>query len=280
LNSVSCDGFERDIAGIPYIRSFSDRIAVFIDEYQDFSEQQMLLMSSRAKAKYRQITAAGDASQRLHQVGISDVTRAFPRASEVRQIYLTENFRQTEPLARFSRRIRLFTEGEVAIGDVEPCRAPLHTFENRQEFADLASSHIADLPEGATVAVISPTRAESQRWFDVMAPSLQSAFRNPILSDRARLTERFRTHFATPLEVKGLEFDAVVIPDISSFSEADQIAMNGLYVAISRPRHALLVGCARTGLESPMIKDLRESNDLVLQPDRQPIGKKKPAVAG
>lgn len=265
LNAVTCEGFERDIADIPYIRSFADKIAVFIDEYQDFSEQQMLLMSSRAKIKYRQVTVAGDASQRLHRVGISNVSDVFPRMIDIREITLTENFRQTKVLARFSRRIRSFTEERTLVDDGGSCRIPLHIFDNRQEFADVAASMIADLPETATVAVITSTRADAQMWFDVTAGALQSAFRHPIVSDRARLTERFRTHFTTPLDVKGLEFDAAIIPDISAYDGDDRIAVNGLYVAVSRPRHGLLVGCSTVGLQSRVVKDLVESHDLVPQ---------------
>ena len=37
LNALICDQFERDIQDIPYLVTFADRVAVFIDEYQDFS---------------------------------------------------------------------------------------------------------------------------------------------------------------------------------------------------------------------------------------------------
>jgi DNA helicase IV len=42
--------------------------------------------------------------------------------------------------------------------------------------------------------------------------------------------------------LKGLEFDVAIIPDISEFNDADPIALNALYVAVSRPRHAILLG--------------------------------------
>jgi DNA helicase IV len=263
FNALVCDQFERDIKDIPYLRTFSDRVGVFIDEYQDFSEQQVFLMGFRAKRKYRQITVAGDGSQRLHAGGIERIDRAFPYISEsVRQIALDKNFRQSKWLAQLSNRFRGFTNGGIDYNGKEPCRAPIHAFDDRREFAGYIVSKISLLPGAASVVVISSTVETARSWFNLMAPSLESAFRNPIVSDRARLTERLKTHFTTPLEAKGLEFDVAVVPDISEFNEVDAISLNGLYVAVSRPRHALLLGCERSSLGHMVVKQLLDRGDL------------------
>ncbi|WP_352833768.1 ATP-binding domain-containing protein [Mesorhizobium sp. M0664] len=47
---------------------------------------------------------------------------------------------------------------------------------------------------------------------------------------------RFHTHFTTPVEAKGLEFDVVVIPNLASYDGSDAVGRNSLYVAVSRPR--------------------------------------------
>ena len=246
VNALTCDQFERDIRDIPYLVTFSDRVAVFIDEYQDFSEQQLFLMGFRAKAKYRQITVAGDVSQRLHRDGVVKLADAFPYiGSTVRQVALDTNFRQTAPLARLSNSFRAFTEGAEQV-DLEPCGAPIHLYDETEEIADVIVSKISSLPGEASVVIIAPTADAVRNWFDVMASSLESSFRSPIISDRARLTERLKTHFTIPLEAKGLEFDVAIIPDLSGFDDADLIALNALYVSVSRPRHALLLGCERS----------------------------------
>ena len=263
LNALICDQFERDIRDIPYLVTFSDRVGVFIDEYQDFSEQQVFLMGLRAKRKYRQITVAGDGGQRLHDSGVTQIANSFPYITEpVRQISLDRNFRQSKWLAQLSNSFRSFTEGGGP-GAEEPCGAPLHSYEDELEYAEFVASKISGLPDAASVVVISPTRETAQSWFDRIGPSLESAFRNPIVSDRARLTERLKTHFTTSLDAKGLEFDVAVIPDISEFSDADPIALNGLYVAVSRPRHAILLGCRRSKAEHNVVKQLRHRGDLV-----------------
>jgi DNA helicase IV len=263
LNALCCDQVERDIKDIPYVRTFSDRVAVFIDEYQDFTEQQVLLMGFRAKRKYRQITIAGDKSQRLHAGGVERVENAFPFVTDsVRQITLDVNFRQSKPLAHLSACFRTFTDG-AAERAKEPCVAPLHVFADQQEFADFLVSKISALPNAASVVVIAPTKETARNWFDRMASGLESSFRNPIVSDRARLTERLKTHFTTPLEAKGLEFDVAVVPDISEFDSENPIHVNGLYVAVSRPRHAILVGCNSSMVEHKIVKQLCDQGDLL-----------------
>jgi hypothetical protein len=263
LNALTCDQFEREIRDIPYLATFSNRVGVFIDEYQDFSEQQVFLMGFRAKRKYRQITVAGDAGQRLHAGGVTNIAAAFPYVSEsVRQISLETNFRQSKWLAQLSSCFRSFTQGGTSARAGEPCDAPLYAYDDRKEFAEFLAAKISALPDAASVVVIAPTAEAVQDWFDMMAPSLESAFRNPIISDRARLTERLKTHFTTPLEAKGLEFDIAVVPDISDFDETNAIALNGLYVAVSRPRHGLLLGSDTSEVHRSVIRQLCDNGDL------------------
>jgi hypothetical protein len=54
-----------------------------------------------------------------------------------------------------------------------------------------------------------------------------------------------------------------VVPDIAEFSEADLIALNGLYVAVSRPRHALLLGCEGSRVSHNDVKQLCLRGDLI-----------------
>lgn len=262
LNAISCDRFERDISNIPYLRDFAERVAVFIDEYQDFSEQQVLLMAFRARPKYRQITVAGDPSQKLHRDGLSDIVTALPFADgSIRSIFLDVNHRQTKPLSVFSNCIRKLTE-RISTAEATAAQAPFTVFRDAKRFAETAIQRIAKLPGEATVAVICPDRERSSRWYNLMKDGLDGFFRNPVLSERAQLTERFKTHFTTSLDAKGLEFDVVVIPDISEFSEDDPIEINALYVAVSRPRYALMMGCPEKRSQCGIVGQLVEAGHL------------------
>jgi hypothetical protein len=220
-------------------------------------------MGFRAKRKYRQITIAGDSSQRLHDDGVREVTHLFPYISEPpRRISLNRNFRQSKPLAALSAAFRTFTDrGELP--NQQQCDAPLYTYDDPAEFAEFAAAKIGGLPDAASVVVISPSLETARSWYAAIGPSLESAFRNPIVADRGRLTERLKTHFTSALEAKGLEFDVAVIPDVSEFDETDEIALNALYVAVSRPRHAILLGCTRSQTRHKVIEQLCERRDLV-----------------
>jgi len=109
-----------------------------------------------AKRKYRQITVAGDLSQRLHADGVSTITDLFPYISQpVRQISLDRNFRQSKSLAALSACFRSVTEGGE-LPKQEPCRAPVYIYDDRAKFAELAAAKIGMLPDATSIVVISP----------------------------------------------------------------------------------------------------------------------------
>ncbi|TGV61075.1 hypothetical protein EN784_01360 [bacterium M00.F.Ca.ET.141.01.1.1] len=265
LNALSCDQFERDIKAIPYLRTFAERVGVFIDEYQDFSELQVLLMGYKALPKYWLVTVSGDASQRLHRDGLAEAQRAFPQiAMRHASVLLDRNMRQTGPLAALSACFRSLTEvdgGQMA----GACNAPLDVYEDPAEFARMAIDRIVALPETASVAVICADDQDVDRWFALMHRDLDANFRNPMISDHSKLTMRFHTHFTTPVEAKGLEFDVVVIPNLAAYDGSDAVGRNSLYVAVSRPRHALLMGCDYEAIGSSMVVGMVDDGHLVLR---------------
>ncbi|TPI59849.1 hypothetical protein FJ420_21370 [Mesorhizobium sp. B3-1-3] len=265
LNALSCDQFERDIRAIPYLRTFAERVGVFIDEYQDFNELQVLLMGYKALPKYWLVTVSGDASQRLHRDGLAEVQRAFPQiAMRHASVLLDRNMRQTGPLAALSACFRSLTEvdGGQMVG---ACNAPLDVYEDPAEFARMAIDRIVALPETASVAVICADDQDVDRWFALMHGDLDANFRNPMISDHSKLTMRFHTHFTTPVEAKGLEFDVVVIPNLAAYDGSDAVGRNSLYVAVSRPRHALLMGCDYEAIGSSMVAGMVDDGHLVLR---------------
>ena len=221
-------------------------------------------MSFRAKAKYRQITVSGDVSQRLHRDGVAKLANAFPYISgTIRQVTLDENFRQNGSLAHLSSCFRAFTESADEIPK-DACGAPVFIYDDPETMADFIVSKVANIPGEASLVIIASRPDEVRKWFDIMASNLEGLFRNPIISDRHRLTERLRTHFTTPLEAKGLEFDVAVIPNVSAFSDTDLLELNALYVGVSRPRHAVLLGCERSMKSSHrVVRELTRLGHLV-----------------
>ncbi|CAO3404290.1 hypothetical protein [Azospirillum palustre] len=266
MAAIVSDGFERDIRDLPYLRDFADRIAVFIDEVQDFSEQQVFLMGLRARPKYRQITVAGDLHQQLHRDGVRDFGRAFPYLQKSpAKHFLSENKRQRGALADLSHAFRRVVQGDSRLDEPVPARAPLYRYEDANAFARLAVEYLTELPREATVAVICRDDVDVNAWFARMSEGLEEQFRQPTISDRARLTERFATHFTTPLSAKGLEFDVVIVPDLSAFNLSDGIDANGAYVALSRPRYALIVGTSTEEPGSGPLAKLIDAQHFIVQ---------------
>ncbi len=76
---------------------------IFVDEVQDFTEQQVFLMVEQANPKYRAVTVVGDTAQKLHHGSSIDLRGCFSSQS-VSHVRLTENLRQADRpgLALFS----------------------------------------------------------------------------------------------------------------------------------------------------------------------------------
>jgi DNA helicase IV len=95
----------------------------------------------------------------------------------------------------------------------------------------------------ATIAVIFANEQDAAKWHSRLSGELATGRRPASLSRREDLTGRFDIHFTHVYETKGLEFDVVVIPDLEAFNLESEIGRNQLYVAVSRAKHALFLGC-------------------------------------
>jgi DNA helicase IV len=120
----------------------------------------------------------------------------------------------------------------------------------------LILEHIASVNEYATVAVIAPTEREATKWHALLRAELATGRRLASLSRREDLTGRFEIHFTQVYETKGLEFDVVIVPDLGAFELENEIGRNQAYVAISRPRQALFLGCSSSKCQSKEISTL------------------------
>jgi superfamily I DNA/RNA helicase len=69
-----------------------------------------------------------------------------------------------------------------------------------------------------------------------------------MMSRRDDLTKRVNVHFTEVRETKGLEFDAVIVPDLGAFDLEGTMGRNQVYVAISRAKQCLMLGCVRNSI--------------------------------
>jgi hypothetical protein len=265
LAGMIADGFERSdlyVAELGHLYQMRRNNAVFIDEVQDFTEIQIFLMGMTARSTYHQITLSGDRFQRLQSEGAETYQRLFPavpRNRHNRSVFLDHNFRQADTLAALSAGFRSIVQGDARVEvdfDDSALPAMVHTFKSRERMAQLMLRRILSIASGATIAVITPTRADAELWYGLLEDDLAAYHRPALLSYRDDLTRRFHIHFTEARETKGLEFNAVIVPDLGAFSLHTPIGRNEAYVAISRPRHALLIGCNENSIDRPEIKKL------------------------
>lgn len=276
LSAMAADGFDR-LDAPPHLYQIRRSTAAFIDEVQDFKEIEVLLMGMVVTDSYRQITLSGDRRQQLQAMGAEDLRGLFPfvpRSFRNPSVFLDQNFRQRKDLRTLSAGIRSVLQGDAEPrGDYEPERpaAVLHTFKTQWAMAQFILQRLLTVDPYATVAVIMPSELEARRWYDLLREDLAAYHRPALLSHRDDLTRRNDIHFTEVLEAKGLEFDVVIVPNLASFDLASVTGCNQLYVAVSRPRHALLLGCEDQALEVEPLRKLKERGIVRMAPLQEPL---------
>jgi hypothetical protein len=269
--AMIADGFDyvEQSGKLNHLYQMRRNTAIFIDEIQDFTEIEIILMGMSATSAYHQITLSGDRCQQLQLAGAQSFDGLFPwvpRSQHNGTIFLDHNFRQRPELASLSSGFRSLILGDERIdlqGEETSIPATIYRFGDRHRLAELVLKRIQSLPHHATVAVVTPTVTEAQIWFDLLNEDLGAYHRAALMSRREDLTKRVNIHFTEVRETKGLEFDVVIVPDVGSFELGTAIGRNQAYVAISRAKHSLIIGCAIDHVGKPEIK-LLEQNDLII----------------
>lgn len=246
---ISCRSFRGQAAQLsnsPFYQS------VFIDEVQDFTEQQIFLMAEQARPEYRAVTVVGDLAQKLHNGTGVDIAACFPRGM-LNYTRLTENIRQAGApgLALFSACFREVVQRDGAVDDrvasnaiharrwgVEPI---LRSCQESQELDRHILEELANLPNGHTAVVIFPNAVDADVVFKRLRSRLEERMISAEVSSQVDLSKRFVRHFATVENTKGLEFDVVLIPMLDSYDLLCDRDKNRLYVGITRARRRLVL---------------------------------------
>jgi DNA helicase IV len=155
---------------------------------------------------------------------------------------------------------RIDPETEVASNT-----ATIYRYAERDRFVEFVLKRIRSLPHHATIAVITPTVNEAQAWFDLLGEDLNAYHRAALMSRRDDLTKRVNIHFTEVRETKGLEFDAIIVPSLDSFELGSPIGRNQAYVAITRAKHALMIGCATDHVDRPELELLEKSGLIIFR---------------
>lgn len=205
---------------------------LLIDEMQDYTPVQYAVI---AKLFSCNKTILGDASQSVNPYSSSNseaIRRVFTHASCVT---LTKSYRSTFEITQFAQGISpnpdlIAIERHGEAPEVLRCKSRTEETEQIFELIGKFSSS-----EYNTVAIICKTQKQSEKLFH--------AFRDT--GHDAQLLSAFSTSFSWGVIIcathmaKGLEFDQVIVSDVSDKNYNTLMDRNLLYVACTRAMHKL-----------------------------------------
>ena len=224
---------------------------IVLDEAQELAPIELSLIG-RSLAPGGSLVVAGDADQQTDPAaffGGWDETMALLGIGDFERVTLTVNYRCPPKVVAVAK--RLIASAAVSTRE-NPANTPHTTWLDFVNEAHLAFWLIAELREvrrrdrRASVAVICRGEATARRLVRLLRHSLDAR----LVLDGAFAHES-GVNVTTVEQVKGLEFDYVLVPDASKLGYPDQPSFRrALYVAVTRSRHELALGAvtARTAL--------------------------------
>lgn len=224
--------------------------AVFVDEVQDFTEQQVFLMVEQSNPKYRAVTVVGDIAQKLHHGSSIDLRACFP-SQAVPHVMLTENLRQADApgLALFSASYRAVLQGgeqpSAALAErarqdgVSLVRPRILICESDDTMDARIMDALTTVKRYQTVAVLFPDAETAAKTYKRLEVQLRERMVEAELSEKVNLARRHVRHFADVANSKGLEFDVVLLVGVDRYDLGNALHINRLYVGITRARHSL-----------------------------------------
>lgn len=251
--------------------------SVFIDEVQDFTEQQVFLMAEQAQPAYRAVTVVGDIAQKLHNGSTIDIAACFPE-QPIEQVQLTENMRQlgAPGLAWFSACFRAllqdgledFAPSALLAKQLQEQAGQLHGpvlewADDTTQLAEQVMEHLQEVAHQQTAAVLLPDAETANALYAACKDRLAAQMVDAELSTKIDLSRRHVRHFTTVANAKGLEFDVVIVLCLERYRMDDTRDVNHLYVALTRARRKLVLISDQGRSESPFDDVWRRYEDSV-----------------
>lgn len=211
---------------------------VMIDEVQDYTEAQLMVMARYFRRAHFMLL--GDENQAIGEgaTSFSAVQRAFEHAcGSCCRCDLLTSYRSTPQITQLFAGLAAFGEG-MHIQSVHPDGIAPRIVECADADAyarELIAAVEQAKADGALCAIIVPWKAQLRAMQRVLGEDIV------VVDDRASLPAQ--GVFATTLALaKGLEFDQVIIPDASAkLFPHDDTARRRLYTALSRATRRLTV---------------------------------------
>jgi len=207
---------------------------LLIDEMQDYSPVQYKLIQKIYSCRK---TVLGDAGQSVNPYGSStaDMIKKALMGGEVMK--LCKSYRSTYEITEFSQKIR--KNEELQVVERHGAKPEIINFENDEKQlhgimdmidtyrkSEYTSLGIICKDEAMAVQLYENIRIKHENVFFLSSQS--SAFVKGIIITSAHMA-------------KGLEFDQVIVPDVSEKHYSSEIDRSMLYVAVTRSMHRLIL---------------------------------------
>ncbi|HEY2734402.1 MAG TPA: ATP-binding domain-containing protein [Polyangiales bacterium] len=212
---------------------------IVLDEAQEFAPLELSLIG-RSLARDATLVVAGDADQQTDPAASFRDWASSMRALRIRDyetITLDVGYRCPPPVAAFA--------GALRRGLAVPASVPLRPFADEPALVDWLVVELLALEEAGengSFCLIARTRERARR----LAGALRGRVPVKLVLDGDFVFHR-GVDVTTIEQVKGLEFDYVVVADADAIAYPDTAeGRRALYVAATRARHELVLACTAT----------------------------------
>lgn len=242
-------------------KSFPHIRHVFIDEAQDYSPFQLAYL--KTLFPYSKMTLLGDVNQSIFVQALNEssvLTDTPDNKESYEKITLSRSYRSTRPIVEFTR--QLIEGGEQIEAFNREGTKPTLTYANHEE--DLHQkllTRIRSMLEGnhhQTIAVICKTMQESQRVHAWLSSHISAQ-----LLDQETYTFEQGLVVIPAYLAKGIEFDAVLLFNISEDVYGREWERNLFYTACTRAMHELHL--FSSGKETPLMQAVEPETYTIIE---------------
>lgn len=209
---------------------------VILDEVQDYTEAQLYFLSKVYSGA--NFTLVGDGYQGIFSQGttFTRVEELFKAANrQVKSVKLLKSYRSSGPISHFMKHLLGGDKSGVEVIE-RPGKDPeVIGFNDREEYLQYLTERLVSLQAGYRQVILMKDSEEARRLYqDLNQPEGVS-----LIADSSKL-DLNQQQFIMPVHLaKGLEFDSVIVHDVSAKRFKSQHELNLLYTASSRGMHEL-----------------------------------------
>ncbi|WP_085833923.1 HelD family protein [Clostridium merdae] len=209
---------------------------LLVDEMQDYTPIQYAVLSKLFSCK---MTILGDSFQSVNPYTSSSAEKIQPYFDGCECVELCRSYRSTIEISRFTQQI---LDNKKLIPVERHGEAPTITVcENPEEQLSIIKNLMDGFKqsEHASLGIICKSQEQAQWLFEQLNP----VYDNVILLDFGSDEYQDGIIITSVHMSKGLEFDQVILPDVSDNFYKTQIDRSLLYIACTRAMHKLDITC-------------------------------------